>query len=117
MTTKIRAKNLVLDRATSHYSKSVGRVLEVLVRHTRLENWRTGNVEASAADTSVSRLAFACDSAWRTVKEALKVLAADGIITVNHRAGARGQDTYTVHPEKLLDFPSKFKARACEDLQ
>ena len=66
---KAKAKTIVLDRATTHYPKSVIAVLGKIIDLTHVEDWQTSQVEKFySTPKSISKLGLLTNLNRRTAK-------------------------------------------------
>jgi DNA-binding transcriptional ArsR family regulator len=102
---KHEARKQVQDRAVTRYPKSVVTVLAKIIDLTRVDDWKLDHVENFfSTPTTVGKIAFLTNLERRTVSRALRVLKQDGVI----RANCEATDSYSVNPETLKTFASKY---------
>lgn len=105
MMLKHEARKQVQDRASTRYPKSVVMVLAKLIDLTRVDDWKLDQVENFfSSPTSASKIGFLTNLERHTVNRALKVLMRDGVI----RADQKTKDSYSINPETLKTFASKY---------
>jgi len=111
---KHEVRRQVQDRAVTRYPKSVVTVLAKIIDLTRVDDWKLDHVENFfSTPTPLSKFAFLTNLDRKTVSRALKVLMHDGVI----RADQRTKDSYSVSPETLKTFSSKYLTTRTRSLE
>lgn len=114
MMLKHEMRKQIQDRAATRYPKSVVTVLAKIIDLTRVDDWKLDQVEHFfCTPTRTAKLGFLTNLERHTVNRALKVLARDGVI----RPSVREKDSYSVNPETLKTFASKYLTTRTRSLE